>query len=99
MKGRQGKRGSGEGSIYKNAEGRWTAAITIGYVKGKRRRKVIYASTRTEVASQLKKVLRDQQLGLTVAPDRTTLGEFLQSWLEGITTAAVPRRFDRMSRW
>ena len=83
------KRGSGEVSIYKNRAGRWTAAITIGYVKGRRKRKVLYASTPSEVAAQLKKVLRDQQLGLAVVTDRTTLGEFLQSWLEGIRTTVA----------
>ena len=37
------KRGNNEGSIYKRADGRWTATVNLGYEDGKRKRKSLYA--------------------------------------------------------
>ena len=63
------RRGHGEGSIYLRPDGRWCAYVTVGQVKGKQKRKYIYGKTRKDVAEKLKAVLRDQQLGVNIAPD------------------------------
>ena len=77
-----GRRGQGEGSIYqRESDGRWCTAVDLGWVDGKRKRKVIYGKTRKEVAEKLKVVLRDQQQGLPVAMERQTVGQFLARWL------------------
>ena len=49
------RRGRSEGSIYQQADGRWVAAVSVGYRNGKRKRKRIYGSTRAAVAKELKR--------------------------------------------
>ena len=56
---------------------------------GKPRRKVLYGKTRVEVSAALKKVLRDQQLGLSILTDRQTLGPYLDHWLEDIVRPKI----------
>jgi integrase len=60
----------------------------LGYVNGKRKRKVIYGKTRKEVAEALKVVLRDKQLGMPVPVERQTVAQYLTRWL---TDVAVPK--------
>ena len=72
------KRGNNEGSIYKRADGRWAAALTLP--GGKRR--TLYGKARQEVAKKLTGALRDREDGLPVVPERQTVGEFLTYWLE-----------------
>jgi integrase len=76
------KRGSGEGSIHKRADGRWVAIVDVGREGNKRRRKYIYGGTRREVQEQLTRVLRDQQQGRGTASERLTVEQFLARWLE-----------------
>lgn len=76
------KRGNNEGSIYKRADGRWAAAVTIPQTGGKQTRKTLYGRTRQEVQQKLTKALRDQQQGIPATNDRITLKAFLARWLE-----------------
>ena len=76
------KRGSGEGSIYKRSDGRWTAVVDLGWLDGKRNRKSMYAKTRKEVQEKLNKALSSHQEGQPLPSDRLTVGQFLSSWLE-----------------
>lgn len=45
-------------------------------------RKLIYGKTRSEVSESMKRVLRDQQLGITITSERQTLAMFLADWLQ-----------------
>jgi len=64
MKSKSVLRGSGEGSIYQPADGRWCAQVSLGYKPGgKPHRKLLYGKTRADVSEALKRVLRDQQMG------------------------------------
>ena len=76
------KRGQNEGSIYRMKDRRWRAAVSIGWKNSKRVRKTFTAQTRTEVAEKLIQALRSRQLGLPIAPEKQTVGQFLCSWLE-----------------
>ena len=83
------RRGNSEGSIYQAKDGRWRGEISLGYKQdGKPRRKVLYGTTRAEVADQLKKLLRNQQLGYDIKPVKMTVQTFLQTWLLEV---AVPK--------
>lgn len=75
------RRGRGEGSIYKRTDGRWAAAVDLGWVKGKRQRKVVYGKTRSEVATKLLALHNAAREGHLVLDERCTLGEFLNQWL------------------
>jgi integrase len=77
------RRGHGEGAIYqRKSDGRWCASVDLGFVQGKRRRKLLYGATRKEVGEKLKTILLEQQAGLNIAPHEQTVASFLAHWLE-----------------
>jgi integrase len=86
------KRGAGEGSIFEEKPGKWVASITAGYEfkDGKRRRirKKFSAPTRKAVAEKLTAALRSQQTGVSVAPNRRTVGWFLNYWLDHVVATS-----------
>jgi integrase len=86
------RRGHGEGSIYRRKDGRWCAEIYLGIVSGKPKRKTIYGRTRKEVSEKLKIALRDQQQGLNIAPERLTVAQFLDLWLDQVVRNSVRPR-------
>jgi integrase len=54
MQSKRLRRGRGEGTIYQRPDGLWCGAVTVGYdVRGKRRRRAVYASTKHEVQQKL----------------------------------------------
>jgi integrase len=76
------------------ADGRWRAAISTGWkvnAAGKKapKRKVITRATRHEVADELNKLLRDQQQGITIDPEKQTVAQFLEAWLRDIVKPSV----------
>jgi integrase len=62
--GEMSRRGRGEGSIYRRQDGRWAAAISLGWSGGRRRRKTFYGQTRAEVAKEVA-CKQSRQLGVT----------------------------------
>jgi integrase len=81
------RRGNSEGTIYQAKDGRWRGEVSLGYKPdGKPRRKIVYGITRGEVAEQLKKLLRNQQLGYDLKPTKMTLKAFLETWLVEVVT-------------
>jgi len=92
------KRGQREGSIYKRGDGRWCAGINLGWRNGKRHRKWFYGKTREAVQQQLTAALRNHQLGFNVAPERQTVGQFLERWLvDCVEPTTRPRTLDSYS--
>jgi integrase len=85
------KRGQGEGSIYKRADGRWEAIITLPGGK----RKSFYAKSRQEAARQLAAATRDRDNGLLVAGERQTLTQYLRGWLEMARSTVRPQSWLR----
>lgn len=77
---RAGRRGHGEGSIRKRADGRWEATVDMGFVDGKRRRLSVYAKTRREVVEKLDELRAQRSQGVSIAPRKERLGEFLDRW-------------------
>src|SRR6185295_8065426 len=63
----------------------------LGFVNGKRRRKVIYGKTRKEVADKLKALHRDQAAGINLAPEQYTVEQFLNRWLDEVICHRRPR--------
>ena len=88
------KRGNDEGSIYKRKDGRWAAAINLGWEGGKHKRKTFYGSTRHEAARKLAAGLRDRDQGLALVPEPQSVSSFLSTWLD----AAGPRSVRRHSK-
>lgn len=76
------KRGQNEGSIYKRKDGRWAAALNLGYQGGKLKRKTFYGEMRAEVADKLASALNDLKKGIPIITERQSVGRFLDRWLE-----------------
>jgi integrase len=81
------KRANGEGSIYKRADGRWCASITLP--KGKRLH--FLSKDREEVARQLTAAKKKRDEGLPIINDRQTVAEFLNRWLKDHVTPSTRR--------
>jgi integrase len=88
-----GKRGNGEGSIYRRNDGRWVGELTI---EG-RRRKFVYGKTRKEVQEKLHAALQERQQGMVLTGTaRQTVAQFLADWLENSQKHSVrPRTYER----
>ena len=76
------KRGQNEGSIHKRKDGRWVATLSLGFRNGKRWRKSFYGTTRREVQQKLTAALTARNQGFPIPPERQTLGQYLETWLE-----------------
>lgn len=78
------RRGYGEGAIYpikKNGQViRYAAAVDLGMIGSKRKRKVIYGVTRKEVAEKLRALQRDKDARRIVVENQT-VAQFLERWL------------------
>ncbi len=84
------KRGRGEGSIQKRADGTWRATISLGVGSdGRRRRKDIYGKTKAEVQKKLRMAQTANDAGQLPSATKTTVAEYLKFWMENISRAAV----------
>lgn len=92
----QGRRGNGEGSVYKREDGVWCASADLGFVNGKRKRKLVYGQTRKEVVEKLKGIQREQAAGVTFT--NLTVEDYLKQWLEQtVKRQNRVRTYDRYS--
>ncbi|MBK9166255.1 MAG: site-specific integrase [Bryobacterales bacterium] len=93
------KRGNDEGSIYQMSDGRWRAALSLGWKKnadGKvvLSRKIFTGKTREAVRDELTKALNDKRQGLPVVPEKQTVAQFLDHWLDHVVKNTVrPKTF------
>jgi integrase len=77
------RRGAGEGSIFQRKDGRWVGQLDLGVIDAKRRYRTVYGKHRKEVAEGLTKLLREQHTGALPTAGRLTVGDYLETWLEG----------------
>ena len=75
-----GKRGNGEGSIYRRKNGTWAAQYTVWTSEGRTRRSVS-GKTRAEVSRKLAEALANRNGGLVYDAGKLTLGQYLDRWL------------------
>jgi integrase len=96
------RRGRGEGAIYQRSDnGLWVTSIDLGIVKGKRKRRYIYGKTKREVQDKLKRAELEREKGFNIAPDRRSVAEFLNLWLDAVQTqvrAATFRSYEQTVR-
>ena len=72
------RRGNGEGTIRRRADGRWEAMVMLPDGK----RKSLYAKTRAEVQRELVAIRRSLDIGMPVRRDeRQPLADYLADWL------------------
>src|SRR6185436_7739925 len=93
------RRGNGEGSIYQRKDGLWCTSVDLGYINGKRKRKVIYGKTRKAVADQLRQMHNQQAQGMDIAPDQQTIKAFVEHWLENtVKLRNRPRTYEKYAQ-
>lgn len=96
-KSKKTRRGNNEGSVYKRADGRWTASVTVGTDEnGKRIRKVFYGKTKTEVAMKMSTAVSERLVGGSASIVNDPLQVLMQQWLVVFKQAEVSARtFER----
>jgi integrase len=71
----------------------WVAAVSLGMVNGKRRRKVIYGKTRAEVNRERIKLLNELQRGVPIQTAGITVAAFLERWLATVKASVRPKTY------
>lgn len=71
-----------EGSIYQVKDGGWKGAISLGYVNGRLKRKVVKRKTHAAVAEELRKLLTKRDQNKPISTTRRTVAQFMTEWLE-----------------
>ncbi len=89
------KRANGEGSIYKRADGRWAASVSLD----RGRRTAFYGKTRQDVARKLAAALKTRQDGLPLVAERQTVARYLEGWLEAVRPSLRPRTWERYRQY
>jgi len=83
-------RSNGEGSPYQTADGTWRAALVVCWKGSKPKRKFYRGRTKADVLEKLDESRRSLRLGiLSEAPEKQTLQQFLDSWIEDVATPRV----------
>jgi integrase len=84
------RRGRDEGSIYKNAQGIWTASISLGYDEnGRRVRPIVYGATKREVQDKLDELRQNASKGIP-DPGKLTVGAYLKQWAMTVKAKVQP---------
>lgn len=78
---------AGAGSLRKRSNGTWEARYTAGYnpATGKQIQRSIYGKTQKEVRQKLAQVITELDNGIYIAPQKMTVGEWLNLWLTEYT--------------
>jgi hypothetical protein len=75
------RRSPGDGSVYYDASAsRWVGAATVGYREGKRLRKRVTGTTKSQVRTKLKELMTDLDKGV-VPVHNYTVGHAIDAWL------------------
>ena len=80
------KRGNGEGSIFKRANGRWYSALTYRDDFGEVKRREVSGRTQAEVRAKLRELRERVEAGAPVKDASITMAAWLEDW----TTKALP---------
>jgi len=84
------RRGHGEGSIYRRADGLWVGSVDLGWdASGKRRRKTVSSRTQAGVIEKLRDAQGRVSSGLPAGDDRITVQTLIERWLEDVVEARV----------
>lgn len=83
-----GKRGNGEGSIYRRKDGRWVGQYLVYTSEGPKYR-YLYGKTRQKVAEKLTKAMADRDGGITFDAGTLTVSEYLGRWMKDSVRGTV----------
>lgn len=77
----KGRRAHGEGSVYEQRPGVWAAAVDLGWIDGKRKRKYVYARTEADAVRKRDELRRQLQVGVDLTAPPRTVEAWLLEWL------------------
>ncbi len=83
------KRANREGHVRQRQNGLWEARVQL-----ERRRVSLYGKTQAEVLGKLAEAKKAQAEGRSPLPDRSTVGAFLDQWLETVKSSARPKTYE-----
>jgi integrase len=85
------RRSNGEGAIYQTKDGRWRAAVDLGWKDGKRDRKYLSGPTKAAVARKVRDALAHVDAGVPLTRDGRgpTLEEWLWYWFDNVQSRRV----------
>jgi integrase len=92
------RRGHHEGSIYQRGDGWWVAVIDLGWQRGRRRRKALYAKTRAGARAKLLSAQKDLAGGIQPGSTRLTVGKYLDEWLAAVASKVRPSTHRRYAQ-
>jgi integrase len=89
--GKAKRRSSGEGTVFRRGrDGKWVAELTTGWdAEGKRQVIRHAATTQKEASDWLAARRTEQNQGLLVQPDKLTVGQFAERWLQDVVAHRV----------
>jgi hypothetical protein len=93
------KRANGEGSIYTRTDGRWAAEVTVGYdERGRQQKSRVYGRTQAEAKNKLDELKARLAQGVAPRPQRQTVAQFLNTWLDTVCSESVSHKTQRTYR-
>jgi len=75
------RNGTGEGSLYQRADGRWAGSAFVWLTDGRRKRVHVYAATRREAHDKLTEILNQDRRGIRTPANAWTVADYLDHWL------------------
>ena len=96
------RRSHGEGGVYqRESDGRWVGAVDLGWIDGKRRRRVVYGRTEREVLGKLRDMRRASERGQDLSARPRTVAEWLAEWMAEVkahdgTRTTTLRRYQQI---
>ena len=89
MKAMRSKSANGSGSIFRQADGKWRASLTVTLPDGMKKRPCKRCKTRREADEWLTRMKADVQAGKPVLSSDQTFGDYIQHWLEKFGSVAI----------
>ncbi len=89
-----GRRGKGEGSIYRRKDGLWVGQYDVQAASGKKI-KYIYGKTRKEVAAKLAKAIAERDAGVVINAGSLKVERYLDRWLDSVKDTVKQRTWKR----
>lgn len=94
---KRARRGAGEGGLYQDARGYWTAAVQLpDGPGGKRRRKVIRRRIKEDALTELRKAMADLEKTGDLATVSPTVEQWMGKWLKIKRKSLKPNSWDSL---
>src|ERR1700675_844869 len=94
------RRGWSEGSVYQRADGKWVGGVSLGYKgNGRRKRRFVYAATKKDAQTKLRKLQTSADAGTLSDAGRLTVGEYITRWLANHARSSVRPTTFQVYEW